>query len=70
MRGKEIIVLDATLLEVIGEAAFRAKLANGHVIVAFAVLRDRQKAVDLAPGERVSVAMSPYDMSKGRIRFE
>ena len=69
MHEKEIIRLDARVLGVIGTSAFRAELANGHRIVAFAVGPEREKTVGLGPGDVVKVEMSPYDMSRGRINL-
>ena len=69
MHRKELIVLDATLKNVIGNAAFRAVLGNGHEIVAYAKGADRTRVGQLATGDTVRVEMSPYDMSKGRISF-
>jgi translation initiation factor IF-1 len=67
---KEIIILDAELISVIGHAAFQAQLGNGHRIVAFARKADRERAGQLQPGTRVKVRMSPFDMSKGGILFD
>jgi translation initiation factor IF-1 len=67
MHEKEIIRLDARVLGVIGTSAFRAELANGHRIVAFAVGPDKEETARLGPGDVVKVEMSPYDMSRGRI---
>ena len=67
MREEEIIRLDAKVTGVIGNSAFRAMLANGHRIVAFAVGADRERASILGAGDAVRVEMSPYDMSRGRL---
>jgi len=66
MSKKEEILLDATLLEEIRYPTFRAKLGNGHQIVAFAKGPVQEKQL-WKPGLQVCVAMSPFDMSKGRI---
>jgi translation initiation factor IF-1 len=67
MHEKEIIRLDAKVVGVIGNSVFRAELANGHRIVAFAVGPDREKTTSLGLGDVVQVEMSPYDMSRGRV---
>jgi len=54
----------------IEDAAFRAKLENGHRIVAYAIGPDKGKMAGLTVGHTVKVSMSPYDMSKGCIIFE
>jgi translation initiation factor IF-1 len=54
-------------VEVLGEGLFRAELVNGHRLVAHAARRHREKVAGLAPGGKVRLEMSPFDMSKGRI---
>lgn len=61
----ERFVLDAEILAVISNRAFRARLGNGHEIVAFGP--PEVLGHPAMPGERVRVEMSPCDMSKGRI---
>ena len=61
----ERFLLDATILGVITNRAFRAGLANGHEFVAFRGASETDVA--LGAGDRVRVEMSPCDMSKGRI---
>jgi translation initiation factor IF-1 len=58
-------VLDAEVREVISYKALRARLRNGHEFVAF--FASGAEAGALAPGDRITVEMSPCDMSKGRI---
>lgn len=65
--GKEIIGLDAVIVSVLSEKAFRARLANGHEFVAFLPARRCDVKRDWAVGDRIAVRMSPFDMSKGEI---
>ena len=58
----EMIVLDATVTDVINDRAFRAVLGNGHEVVGYA---PDGGAAALAPGRRVRLRMSPFDMSRG-----
>jgi len=58
-------MLDARLESVIKGQVFRARLANGHVFTAFAGRTGGGTPVRV--GDRVAVALSPYDMSRGRI---
>ena len=67
---KELIFLDARLVEVIKERAFRAILANGHELVAFARAERADEARSLREGMTVRVRMTPFDMSTGEIVFE
>jgi translation initiation factor IF-1 len=67
MREKEIIRLDARVVDVIGNSAFQVKLENGHPFVAFSIGPDKERTTSLGPGDVVEVEMSPYDMSRGKI---
>ena len=66
MNKEETILLDACLKTVIDNNAFGAELRNGHRFVAFFRCDDVRSAT-LKVNDRVSVEMSPYDMSKGRL---
>jgi len=66
MENKETILLDARLKSVIDNYAFDAELRNGHRFVAFLRRGDRDGSKPHV-GEQVTVEMSPYDMSKGRL---
>lgn len=66
MSEREVILLDARLEEVIEPQAFRAVLSNGHRFTAYVAVKDRHKNLP-EKGEVVSVEMSPYNMSAGRI---
>lgn len=59
-------VLDAEVCAVIDFKALRARLRNGHEFVAF--FASESEARPMSPGDRITVDMSPCDMSKGRIR--
>ncbi len=67
MQNNNRILLDAQLLNMVDNTAFRAELRNGHQIVAFLKKSEKDEIGDLEPGDGVSVAMSPYNMSVGRI---
>ena len=66
MEKKETILLDARLKSVIDNNAFDAELRNGHRFVAFLGRGDRSGSAPQV-GEQITVEMSPYDMSKGRL---
>lgn len=65
MLDNELIVVDAKLVSVIDNRAFRAQLSNGHGFVAFR--RPGAHAQDLQSGQSVQVRMSPFDMSVGEV---
>jgi translation initiation factor IF-1 len=66
MDKKETILLDACLVSVIDKHAFDAELSNGHRFVAF-IGRENAECPLPQIGAHVTVEMSPYDMSKGRL---
>ncbi len=66
MQKKETILLDARLKSVIDNNAFDAELRNGHRFVAFLGRHDKGGSIPQV-GAQVTVEMSPYDMSKGRL---
>jgi len=66
MQKKETILLDARLKSVIDNNAFDAELRNGHRFVAFLGRDDKSGSMPQV-GAQVTVEMSPYDMSKGRL---
>ena len=64
------IKVEGTVVEVLKETLFRVELSNRHRFLAHIGGRAAAKGVHLAPGDRVTVEMSPYDLSKGRITLE
>lgn len=66
MNENERILLDAEIVGVISKKAFRARLRNGHIVVAF-VVGPREQWPAWAPGDRVQLELTPFDMTKGRI---
>jgi translation initiation factor IF-1 len=68
VQEKDLILLDAILLDKLSMRAFRAKLDNGHVFVVHGGHGDAD--VPLSVGDRVRVELSPFDMSTGRLLME
>jgi translation initiation factor IF-1 len=69
MAKQPIIEQDGTVIESLGNAMFRVELENEHVITAHISGKMRMHYIKILPGDRVKIAMSPYDLSKGRITF-
>lgn len=69
MAKQSLIEQDGTVIESLGNAMFRVELENGHVIIAHISGKMRMHYIKILPGDRVKIAMSPYDLSKGRITF-
>lgn len=68
-KKKDIIEIDGEVIENLPNAMFKVKLENGHEILAHISGRMRMNFIKLLPGDQVSVEMTPYDLSKGRIIF-
>ncbi|KKQ94619.1 translation initiation factor IF-1 [bacterium CG2_30_37_16] len=66
---KEVIELTGTVLETLPNAMFRVELENGHVILAHISGKMRMHYIKILPGDKVTVEMTPYDLTKGRITF-
>ena len=66
---KEVIELEGVVIENLPNALFRVKLENGHVILAHISGKMRMHYIKIIPGDRVSIEMTPYDLSKGRIVY-
>jgi translation initiation factor IF-1 len=69
MAKEEMIELTGMVDEVLPNTVFRVTLENGHSITAYACGKMRQRRIRILAGDRVTVEMSPYDMSKGRINY-
>lgn len=67
MPGEEAIRVEGAVAEVLPNHLFRVELANGHRFIAHTSGKMRMNFVRLAVGDRVTVEMSPYDLSKGCI---
>lgn len=60
---------EGTIIEALSNAMFRVQLANDHVITAHISGKMRMHYIRILPGDKVTVEMSPYDLSKGRITY-
>jgi translation initiation factor IF-1 len=67
MAKTEAIRLEAKVIEALPNALFRVELDNGHRILAHVSGKMRMHYIRILPGDKVTVEMSPYDLSKGRI---
>ena len=65
--AKSGIVVDGKVLEALPNAVFRVELKNGHQIIAHVSGRMRMHFIRILAGDTVTVEMSPYDLTKGRI---
>ncbi len=64
-----VIEVEATVIETLPGTMFRVQLENGIVILAHVSGKIRMNYIRILPGDRVTVEMSPYDLTRGRITF-
>jgi translation initiation factor IF-1 len=69
MAKEETIELEGVVNEVLPNTVFRVQLNNDHEILAYASGKIRKHRIRILAGDRVTVEMSPYDLTKGRISF-
>jgi translation initiation factor IF-1 len=69
MPKEEPIRVEATVKEALPNAVFRVVLENGHTVMAHVSGRMRMNWIRILPGDKVTVEISPYDLSKGRIVY-
>ncbi len=67
--NKEVIQLTGTVVEVLPSAQFRVELENGHLIIAHVAGKMRKYYIKLVAGDSVTVELTPYDLTKGRITY-
>ncbi|MGD0786236.1 MAG: translation initiation factor IF-1 [Sedimentisphaerales bacterium] len=67
MPKKDAIIVEGKILEALPNAMFRVELQNGHVIVAHVSGKMRMHFIRILAGDTVTIEMSPYDLTKGRI---
>jgi len=63
------LTLDAVVEEALTNALFTVKLPNGHKILAYVSGKMRMNYIRILPGDRVTVELSPYDLTKARITY-
>ena len=69
MSKQDVIEVEGTILESLPHAMFQVKLENGHVILAHISGKIRMNFIKILPGDRVTVELTPYDLSRGRITY-
>jgi translation initiation factor IF-1 len=69
MAKEELIEFEGTVLEMLPDARFRVKLDNGHETLAYIGGRMKRARIRVLAGDRVTLEMTPYDLTKGRITY-
>jgi translation initiation factor IF-1 len=69
MAKQEMIEMEGTVEEVLPNTQFRVRLTNGADVLAYAAGKMRQRRIRIIAGDRVTMDMSPYDLTRARISF-
>ena len=69
MAKEDTIEMEGVVQEVLPDTRFRVDLDNGHAIIAYLSGKMRKHRIRILAGDRVTVEMTPYDLTKGRITF-
>ena len=69
MAKEEAIMVQGKVVAALANTQFRVKLENGHEIVAHIAGKIRKNFIRILPGDIVTIAISPYDLAKGRITY-
>ncbi len=69
MAKEDTIEMEGKVQEVLPDTRFRVTLDNGHMIIAYMAGKMRKHRIRILAGDKVSIELTPYDLSKGRITF-
>jgi translation initiation factor IF-1 len=69
MAKEELLEMNGVVAEVLPDARYRVTLDNGHKLIAYSAGKMRKHHIRIIAGDKVSLELSPYDLSKGRITF-
>lgn len=69
MSKTDVIEIEGTVLEKLPNAMFKVELENGHQVLAHISGKLRMNFIRIIPGDKVTIELSPYDLSKGRITW-
>ncbi|MBO6013940.1 MAG: translation initiation factor IF-1 [Oscillospiraceae bacterium] len=69
MAKDDVIELEGTVVESLPNTTFRVDIGNGHIILAHISGKLRMNFIRILPGDKVTVQMSPYDVTRGRITW-
>ncbi|EKD72180.1 MAG: hypothetical protein ACD_45C00743G0003 [uncultured bacterium] len=69
MAKEDQIEMDGTVIDVLPNTMFRVQLENGHVVIAHISGKMRKNYIRILKGDKVTVQLTPYDLTKGRITF-
>ena len=69
MAKEEAIQVEGTVIETLPNAMFRVELENGHKVLAHVSGKMRMHFIKILPGHKVTIELSPYDLTRGRITY-
>lgn len=69
MGKQDVIEIEGTVVDTLPNTQFKVKLVNGHEILAHVSGKIRMHYIRILPGDRVTVEISPYDLTRGRITY-
>jgi translation initiation factor IF-1 len=69
MPKEDAIVVEGTVLETLPNAMFRVELPNGHKVLAHISGKMRMHFIRILPGDKVTIELSPYDLTRGRVVY-
>jgi translation initiation factor IF-1 len=69
MAKEEVLEMNGVVAEVLPDARYRVTLDNGHDLIAYSAGKMRKHHIRIIAGDKVSLEVSPYDLTKGRITF-
>jgi translation initiation factor IF-1 len=69
MAREDLIEVEAKVVEVLPNTKFKVELNNGHMVIAHVSGKIRIHNIRILPGDKVTVELSPYDLSRGRITY-
>lgn len=69
MAKEELIEMNGVVMEVLPDSRYRVTLDNGHQLVAYTAGKMRKHHIRILAGDKITLEISPYDVSKGRITF-
>ncbi len=69
MSKEELIQVEGVIIEALPNATFKVELENGHRVLAHVCGKMRMHYIKILPGDKVTVELSPYDLTRGRITY-
>ena len=69
MSKQDVIEVEGKVLEALPNAMFKVELENGHVVLAHVSGKTRMNFIRILPGDKVTIELTPYDLTRGRITY-